>query len=47
MNGVLRELVARGGGLVTRPAVEQVVPRWTLQKACGAGELVRVLPGCS
>ncbi|MEV2241976.1 DUF559 domain-containing protein [Micromonospora sp. NPDC049891] len=45
MNGVLRELVARGGGLVTRTAVEQVVPRWILQKACGAGELVRVLPG--
>ncbi|MFF5217015.1 DUF559 domain-containing protein [Micromonospora sp. NPDC000442] len=45
MNGVLRELVARGDGLVTRTTVEQVVPRWILQQACGAGELVRVLPG--
>ncbi|MBL6278192.1 DUF559 domain-containing protein [Micromonospora fiedleri] len=44
MNGVLRELVARGGGLVTRTAAERVVPEWILQRACGNGELVRVLP---
>ena len=44
MNGVLRELVARGGGLLTRTAAEQVVPEWILQRACGNGELVRVLP---
>ncbi|GIJ09336.1 DUF559 domain-containing protein [Micromonospora andamanensis] len=45
MNTVLRELLARSGGLVTRADVEQVVPRWVLQKACRAGGLVRVLPG--
>ncbi|WBB51527.1 DUF559 domain-containing protein [Verrucosispora sp. WMMA2044] len=45
MNGVLRELVARGGGVVTRTGVQQVVPRWILQRACGTGDLVRVLPG--
>ncbi|WBB90012.1 DUF559 domain-containing protein [Verrucosispora sp. WMMC514] len=45
MNGVLRELVARGGGVVTRTAVQQVVPRWVLQRASGTGDLVRVLPG--
>ncbi|MEU2614513.1 DUF559 domain-containing protein [Micromonospora sp. NPDC007271] len=44
MNGVPRELVERGGGVVTRRAVEQVVPEWVLQGACGNGELVRVLP---
>lgn len=44
MNVVLRELVADGGGLVTRTTVEQVVPEWILQGACGRGELVRVLP---
>jgi very-short-patch-repair endonuclease len=44
VNGVLRELVTRGGGLVTRAAVEQVVPEWILQEACGSGQLVRVLP---
>ncbi|MFU8871713.1 endonuclease domain-containing protein [Micromonospora sp. SL4-19] len=44
MNAVLRELVERGGGLVTRTAVEQVVPEWILQGACGSGALVRVLP---
>ncbi|QGN48430.1 DUF559 domain-containing protein [Micromonospora sp. WMMC415] len=45
MNPVLRKLVERGGGLVTRVAAEQVVPEWTLQRACGNGDLVRVLPG--
>ncbi|PZF96484.1 hypothetical protein C1I93_13835 [Micromonospora endophytica] len=45
MNHVLRKLVERGGGLVTRTAAEQVVPAWTLQRACGDGDLVRVLPG--
>ncbi|MEV6692039.1 hypothetical protein AB0M35_11295 [Micromonospora sp. NPDC051196] len=44
MNGVLRELVARGGGLGTRTPAERVVPEWILQRACGNGELVRVLP---
>ncbi|WP_157744493.1 hypothetical protein [Micromonospora viridifaciens] len=44
MNVVLRELLERGGGVVTRTAVEPVVPEWVLQRACGNGELVRVLP---
>ncbi|WP_091560285.1 DUF559 domain-containing protein [Micromonospora pattaloongensis] len=44
MNSVLRELVERGGGLVTRATAEQVVPEWTLQRACDSGDLVRVLP---
>ncbi|MCP3786536.1 hypothetical protein NLX85_24520 [Micromonospora sp. A3M-1-15] len=44
MNAALRELVERGGGLVTRAVAEQVVPEWTLRRACGSGDLVRVLP---
>ncbi|MEU6207919.1 DUF559 domain-containing protein [Micromonospora musae] len=44
MDPVLRELVERGGGLVTRAAAVQVVPKWTLERACRAGDLVRVLP---
>ncbi|WP_077937590.1 MULTISPECIES: DUF559 domain-containing protein [unclassified Micromonospora] len=44
MNEVLRDLVRRGGGLVTRAMATQVVPPWTLQHACAAGHLVRVLP---
>jgi very-short-patch-repair endonuclease len=44
VNTVLRELVELGGGLVTRGAAGQVVPRWTLEQACRSGELVRVLP---
>ncbi|MGB2567112.1 DUF559 domain-containing protein [Micromonospora citrea] len=44
MNGVLQELVERGGGLVTRAVARQVVPEWTLERACGSGGLVRVLP---
>ncbi len=44
VNAVLRELVERGGGLVTRTAVEQVVPGWVLQGACDSGDLIRVLP---
>ncbi|MGY0007230.1 DUF559 domain-containing protein, partial [Micromonospora sp. I033] len=32
-------------GLVTRVVAEQVVPEWTLRRACGSGDLVRVLPG--
>ena len=44
VNGVLRKLVARSGGLVTRRAAEQAVPEWILQRACRKGELVRVLP---
>lgn len=41
---MLRELVARDGGLVTRAAALQVVPEWTLQRAHSRGYLVRVLP---
>ncbi|WP_433281138.1 DUF559 domain-containing protein [Micromonospora sp. CA-244673] len=41
---MLRELVERGGGLVTRAGAEQVVPEWTLWRACARGDLVRVLP---
>ncbi|MFD0783215.1 DUF559 domain-containing protein [Micromonospora azadirachtae] len=44
MNPVLAELVERGGGLVTRAAAVQVVPDWTLERACRSGDLVRVLP---
>ncbi|MFD1084689.1 DUF559 domain-containing protein [Micromonospora andamanensis] len=44
MDAVLAELVERGRGLVTRSIAEQVVPEWTLQRACTNGELVRVLP---
>ncbi|MFY1575933.1 hypothetical protein ACN26Z_13715 [Verrucosispora sp. WMMD703] len=44
MDAVLAELMKRGHGLVTRSLVEQVVPEWTLQRACTNGELVRVLP---
>ncbi|MGQ5261521.1 endonuclease domain-containing protein [Micromonospora sp. ZYX-F-536] len=44
MNVALRELVERGGGLVTRAAAGQVVPSWTLEQACRGGHLVRVLP---
>ncbi|MEU9825595.1 DUF559 domain-containing protein [Micromonospora chersina] len=44
MNAVLRELVERGGGLVSRAVAEQVVPEWTLRRACGGGDLIRVLP---
>lgn len=44
VNPVLRELVERGGGLVTRAEAGQVVPEWTLQQACRSGDLVRVLP---
>lgn len=44
VNPVLTELVGRGGGLVTRTAAVQVVPEWTLERACRRGQLVRVLP---
>ncbi|SCL24209.1 DUF559 domain-containing protein [Micromonospora inyonensis] len=44
MNEVLRDLVERSGGLVTRAVATQVVPPWTLQYACATGHLVRVLP---
>ncbi|MFI6230829.1 DUF559 domain-containing protein [Micromonospora echinospora] len=44
MNEVLRDLLERGGGLVTREMATQVVPPWTLQYACATGHLVRVLP---
>ncbi|MEV1132218.1 DUF559 domain-containing protein [Agromyces sp. NPDC049794] len=45
MNRELRELVERGGGLVTRAVACQVVPDWVLERACRDGELLRVLPG--
>ncbi|MGC4769894.1 endonuclease domain-containing protein [Micromonospora sp. DT44] len=44
MNSVLRDLVKRSGGLVTRTTVTQVVPEWALEHACRTGELIRVLP---
>ncbi|MFF3866065.1 DUF559 domain-containing protein [Micromonospora sp. NPDC001898] len=45
MNGELSELLRRHGGLLTWAAAVQVVPEWTLRRACGAGSLLRVLPG--
>ncbi|MGN9811519.1 DUF559 domain-containing protein [Micromonospora sp. BQ11] len=44
MNPVLRDLVDRQGGLVTRRTACQVVPEWTLEQACSSGRLLRVLP---
>ncbi|MGC4878368.1 DUF559 domain-containing protein [Micromonospora sp. DT43] len=44
MNEVLRKLVELSGGFVTRAAATQVVPEWVLERACGSGDLVRVLP---
>lgn len=45
MNGELRSLLERGGGLLTRAAALQVVPRWVLDGAVHDGGLVAVLPG--
>jgi hypothetical protein len=44
VNPVLRSLVERHGGLVTRAAVLQVVPSWILAQARRDGHLLRVLP---
>lgn len=40
----LQSLLDRRGGLVTRRDVLSLAPSWTLQGACRAGRLVRVLP---
>ncbi|MEU1753303.1 DUF559 domain-containing protein [Micromonospora matsumotoense] len=45
MHPVLRALVERDGGVVTRRAVVQVVPAWVLTHAHRVGQLRRVLPG--
>ncbi|MEH0934800.1 DUF559 domain-containing protein [Micromonospora psammae] len=42
---MLRALVERGEGVVTRRAVVEVVPEWVLWDACRGGWLLRVLPG--
>lgn len=45
VNSVLRALVDRNGGLVTRRAASQVLPRWVLEDASRSGRLLRLLPG--
>ncbi|MEU4780566.1 DUF559 domain-containing protein [Micromonospora sp. NPDC023633] len=45
MNSVLRALANRNGGLVTRRAAPQVLPRWVLEDASRSGRLFRLLPG--
>ncbi|MGC5333258.1 DUF559 domain-containing protein [Micromonospora sp. DT62] len=45
MNPVLRAMLDRNGGLVTRHATSQVLPRWVLEDASRSGRLLRVLPG--
>ncbi|MEU9510489.1 DUF559 domain-containing protein [Micromonospora sp. NPDC048170] len=45
MNPVLRALVDGNGGLVTRRAAAQVLPRWVLEDASRSGRLLRLLPG--
>ncbi|MGW5582204.1 DUF559 domain-containing protein [Micromonospora chokoriensis] len=45
MDARLQALLDRRGGLVTRHEMLGVVPPWTLQGACRAGRMVRVLPG--
>ncbi|MEH1055554.1 DUF559 domain-containing protein [Micromonospora sp. CPCC 206171] len=42
---MLLALLERGGGVVTRRVVTEVVPEWVLWHACHAGLLLRVLPG--
>ncbi|WP_225854459.1 DUF559 domain-containing protein [Micromonospora sp. ALFpr18c] len=44
VHATLRTLLDRRGGLATRRDVLRVAPPWTLQSACRAGRLVRVLP---
>lgn len=41
---VLGALIGSGGGVVTRATALQVVPAWTLRRACQDGHLRRVLP---
>ena len=45
VNSVLRALVDRNGGLVTRHAASQILPRWVLEDASRSGRLLRLLPG--
>lgn len=45
VNPVLRAMLDRNGGLVTRHATSQVLPRWVLEDASRSGRLLRVLPG--
>ncbi|WP_328347616.1 endonuclease domain-containing protein [Micromonospora sp. NBC_00421] len=45
MHPVLRSLVERSGGVVTRRAAAEVVPAWVLRHAYRVGALRRVLPG--
>lgn len=45
VNEVLQALLDKGGGVVTRAMVRQVLPESTLRAACHAGHLLRVLPG--
>ncbi|MGW3785616.1 DUF559 domain-containing protein [Micromonospora chokoriensis] len=45
MDARLQALLDRRGGLVTRHEMLSVVPPWTLQGACRAGRMARVLPG--
>ncbi|WP_433385045.1 DUF559 domain-containing protein [Micromonospora sp. KLBMP9576] len=45
MNSVLRTLLERNGGLVTRRGAMEVLPRWVLEDASRAGRLLRLLPG--
>jgi very-short-patch-repair endonuclease len=44
VNPVLGALLESGGGLVTRATALQVVPTWTLRRACRDGDVRRVLP---
>ncbi|WP_406084148.1 DUF559 domain-containing protein [Micromonospora zamorensis] len=44
MNARLQALLDRRGGLATRRDMLSVAPPWTLQGACRAGRMVRVLP---
>lgn len=44
MDARLQSLLDRCGGLATRQDVLRVAPPWTLQGACRAGRLVRLLP---
>ncbi|MGW2623591.1 DUF559 domain-containing protein [Micromonospora taraxaci] len=45
MDARLQALLDRRGGLATRREMLSVVPPWTLQGACRAGRMLRVLPG--
>jgi very-short-patch-repair endonuclease len=44
VNGDLRSLLARHGGVVTRAQALAAVPRWVLEHAVRTGDLVRLLP---